>query len=137
MHGAKGILVNVTAGMDLSLGEIQEIGEMVEEYTSDSSTVVIGTAIDMEMDGELRVTVVATGLNGTAEKKVKLIKTPSQENIEISPSYRQSRVNTSAAKAPINTVESYKEESPLTADKDPMLSEDYLDIPAFLRNQAD
>jgi cell division protein FtsZ len=133
MHGAKGILVNVTAGMDLSLGEIQEIGEMVEEYTSDTSTVVIGTAIDMDMEGEIRVTVVATGINGTAEKKVKLIKTNTTEKVEISPSYMKPRVKTAAAHA---TALSTDEEI-IKADKDPMMSEDYLDIPAFLRNQAD
>jgi len=135
MHGAKGILINVTAGMDLSLGEIQEIGEMVEEYTSENSTVVIGTAIDMDMDGEIRVTVVATGLNGSSSAKVKLVQnTPQPEKIEISPSYVNTRINTGNSVA--HKVEHKIEES-IVADKDPMMSEDYLDIPAFLRNQAD
>ena len=135
MHGAKGILINVTAGMDLSLGEIQEIGEMVEEYTSENSTVVIGTAIDMDMDGEIRVTVVATGLNGSSSAKVKLVQnTPQPEKIEISPSYVNTRINTGNSVA--HKVEHKTEES-IVADKDPMMSEDYLDIPAFLRNQAD
>ena len=137
MHGAKGILVNVTCGMDLSLGEIQEIGEMVEEYTSDSSTVVIGTSIDMEMEGELRVTVVATGINGKGEKKVQLVK-PTEERVEISPSYMPKRashaINTAVATQQFDKVE---ENTVIKAEKDPMLSEDYLDIPAFLRNQAD
>ncbi len=135
MHGAKGILVNITAGMDLTLGEIQEIGEMVEEYTSDTSTVVIGTAIDMDMDGEIRVTVVATGINGKAESTVKLVTNQPQEKVEISPSYMKPRINSSAAVAQhINTSQ---DNEIIKADKDPMMSEDYLDIPAFLRNQAD
>lgn len=135
MHGAKGILVNITAGMDLTLGEIQEIGEMVEEFTSDTSTVVIGTAIDMDMDGEIRVTVVATGINGKAESKVKLVTNKAQENVEISPSYMKPRVNSSAVTA--QHLDTSQENEVIKADKDPMMSEDYLDIPAFLRNQAD
>lgn len=135
MHGAKGILVNVTAGMDLSLGEIQEIGEMVEEYTSDTSTVVIGTAIDMDMDGEIRVTVVATGINGKVEGKVKLVQNTVAEKVEISPSYMKPRASSNAATA--QQIDHNHEAEVITAEKDPMMSEDYLDIPAFLRNQAD
>jgi cell division protein FtsZ len=135
MHGAKGILINVTAGMDLSLGEIQEIGEMVEEYTSDNSTVVIGTAIDMDMDGEIRVTVVATGINGTGEKKVQLVDSQPAEKVQISPSYIKPRQNGSAATAQ-QFNESLENET-IIADKDPMMSDDYLDIHPFLRNQAD
>jgi len=133
MHGAKGILVNITAGMDLGLGEIQEIGEMVEEYTSDTSTVVIGTAIDMDLEGEIRVTVVATGINGTEESKVKLVKNHTPEKVEISPSYMKPRVNSNTAQK----LDSHIEDDVIKVDKDPMMSEDYLDIPAFLRNQAD
>ncbi len=135
MHGAKGILVNITAGMDLTLGEIQEIGEMVNEYTSDTSTVVIGTAIDMDMDGEIRVTVVATGINGKVESKVKLATNLSQAKVEISPSYMKPRVNSCAAVA--QQIDNSHENEIIKAEKDPMMSEDYLDIPAFLRNQAD
>ena len=138
MHGAKGILVNVTAGMDLSLGEIQEIGEMVEEYTSENSTVVIGTAIDMDMDGEIRVTVVATGLSGSCERKVTLVANKSApEKVEISPTYVKSRIANNTAQAAAPQIDNNFENDILKAEKDPMMSDDYLDIPAFLRNQAD
>ncbi len=148
MHGAKGILVNITAGMDLSLFETSEIGDLVAEYISDTTTVVIGTAIDMEMEGEIRVTVVATGLGGSAEKKVELVKPTVRTNTDelpISPSYVKSRLsssnNTAAQQATtthhVDLTKGIEEKTPLVADKDPMLSEDYLDIPAFLRNQAD
>ncbi len=136
MHGAKGILVNVTAGMDLSLGEIQEIGEMVEEYTSDNSTVVIGTAIDMDMDGEIRVTVVATGINGKGSQKVQLVPKHKEEKIEIAPSYQHTRTPSRSTSAVAQKIDAVEDEV-IKADKDPMMSEDYLDIPAFLRNQAD
>jgi len=135
MHGAKGILVNITAGMDLTLGETQEIGEMVNEYTSDNSTVVIGTAIDMDMDGEIRVTVVATGINGQKDKKVKLVDKKPEEKIEISPSYMNSRMHSGNLATAHRS--DHMEDSVIKAEKDPMMSDDYLDIPAFLRNQAD
>ncbi len=65
---AHGILVNVTAGMDMSIGEFQEVGNIVKEFASDDATVVVGTVIDPEMKDELRVTVVATGLNRSAQQ---------------------------------------------------------------------
>jgi cell division protein FtsZ len=66
---AHGILVNVTAGMDLSIGEFQEVGNIVKQFASDDATVVVGTVIDPEMSDELRVTVVATGLNRSAQHR--------------------------------------------------------------------
>src|SRR5471032_543779 len=62
LAGAHGILVNVTAGLDLSIGEFEEVGSIVKEYASDDATVVVGTVIDPEMSDQIRVTVVATGL---------------------------------------------------------------------------
>src|ERR1700740_164449 len=62
LAGAQGILVNVTAGMDLSIGEFQEVGNVVKQFASDDATVVVGTVIDPEMSNQIRVTVVATGL---------------------------------------------------------------------------
>ena len=73
LQGAKGILVNITAGMDLNLGEFSEVGDIVREFASDSATVVVGTVIDPEMTDELKVTVVATGLGGDREKPTKVV----------------------------------------------------------------
>ena len=64
IKGAKGILVNVTAGPDLSIGEFGEVGGMIRDMASDDATVVIGTSIDSEMKDALRVTMVATGIQG-------------------------------------------------------------------------
>src|SRR5690606_7748542 len=66
LSGANGILVNVTAGVDLSIGEFQEVGDTVKQFASDDATVVVGTVIDPEMSDEIRVTVVATGLGQAA-----------------------------------------------------------------------
>src|SRR5882672_9743955 len=62
LSGANGILVNVTAGLDLAIGEFEEVGRIVKEFASENATVVVGTVIDPEMTSEIRVTVVATGL---------------------------------------------------------------------------
>src|SRR6202163_1455646 len=64
--GAHGILVNVTAGMDLSIGEFQEVGNIVKQFASEDATVVVGTVIDPELTNMVRVTVVATGLGRPA-----------------------------------------------------------------------
>ena len=60
--GARGILVNITAGLDMSIGEFEEVGDVVKEFISDDATVVVGTVIDPEMTEEMRVTVIVTGL---------------------------------------------------------------------------
>src|SRR5690625_6105983 len=69
LQGARGILVNITAGLDLSLGEFSEVGDIVGEFASDQATVVVGTVIDPEMADELRVTVVATGLGAEQQRQ--------------------------------------------------------------------
>src|SRR5208282_1171331 len=71
LSGANGILVNVTAGLDLAIGEFEEVGRIVKEFASEDATVVVGTVIDPEMSKELRVTVVATGLGQKAARETK------------------------------------------------------------------
>ncbi|MBS3800334.1 MAG: cell division protein FtsZ, partial [Thioalkalivibrio sp.] len=66
ISGARGILVNVTGGMDVGIGEFEEVGEAVKALASDDANVVVGTVIDPEMSDELRVTLVATGLGSAA-----------------------------------------------------------------------
>lgn len=131
LQGARGILVNITAGMDLSLGEFTEVGDTIEEFASGDATVVVGTVIDPEMSDELRVTVVATGLGSPAAAKrpgnTKVV-VDNTRNADGKPNYgdldkptvmRQRRDNVSPA---LDTREKDME---------------YLDIPAFLRRQAD
>lgn len=62
--------MNVTAGMDMAIGEFEEVGNVVREFTSDEATVVIGTALDPEMKGDLRVTMVATGIGSHDGEKI-------------------------------------------------------------------
>lgn len=66
LDGARGILVNITAGLDMGIHEFEEVGEVVRQFASDEATVVVGTVIDPEMRDEIRVTLVATGLEDAA-----------------------------------------------------------------------
>ncbi|PCI81882.1 MAG: cell division protein FtsZ [SAR86 cluster bacterium] len=130
LQGARGILVNITAGENLSLGEFSEVGDTIEEFASDDATVVVGTVIDPSLENEMRVTVVATGLGDKHAKPTKVVDNTDRE---ITTDYRQldkpavmrrqgsSRAAATAAAAVVGS------------DTDM----DYLDIPAFLRKQAD
>ena len=127
LSGANGILVNVTAGYNLSIGEFDEVGTAVREFASDEATVVVGAVIDPELESELRVTVVATGLGADA---------PAQQD---APKLR------SVSRKPTGEVDYSQLERPTVIRQksgnerapDPEGDMEYLDIPAFLRRQAD
>ncbi|NNL00047.1 MAG: cell division protein FtsZ, partial [Xanthomonadales bacterium] len=140
LQGACGVLVNITAGMNLTMREFQEIGSAVSDLASDDATVVIGTVIDPEIGDELRVTVVATGL-GDSQVKRKPVE-PVEHQIHVvrngttgqaEPSYRAEDDYMTQSSA-----DSDQQAAAETSDLfSPDSSIDYLDIPAFLRNQAD
>ena len=126
LAGAKGVLVNVTAGMDLSIGEFQEVGNTVKEYASDDATVVVGTVIDPEMTDKIRVTVVATGLGQAAtnaESPMRIVRRPAEHQ---EPNYQTLDKPTVQRQRAVGDG--------LDGNG---LQEELLDIPAFLRRQAD
>ncbi len=133
LAGAKGILVNVTSGLDLKMGEFEEVGNTVKEFASDNATVVVGTVIDPEMEDEIRVTVVATGIGGEAraqqpaprEEPVAAVAVPRKTEDDVD--YKRFERPTVIR----NRDERFAGESANETDTD------YLDIPAFLRRQAD
>ncbi|RFA30328.1 cell division protein FtsZ [Alkalilimnicola ehrlichii] len=130
--GANGILVNITAGMDLSIGEFDEVGSTIKDFASEDATVVVGTVIDPELEGELRVTVVATGLGAEGKAaQPAAAPAPQPQTVSKKPSgevdYAQLDRPTVIRKKAAN--ERYPEQG--SGDLD------YLDIPAFLRRQAD
>jgi cell division protein FtsZ len=131
LQGARGILVNITAGLDLSLGEFNDVGDTIEEFASESATVVVGTVIDPDMVDELRVTVVATGLDGIGqEASLKVVESRPIESR--STDYRKLDRPTVMRNSQQSAVARDVAPAPM-ADKDM----EYLDIPAFLRRQAD
>lgn len=127
LSGARGILVNVTAGPDLGMEEFAQVGEAIGEFASENALVVIGTTLDEEVKDELRVTVVATGLGQDAvrmERDMRLVAQAAGGDVD----YKRFDVPTVMRKKP-------------TREKEPVVDVDmdseYLDIPAFLRRQAD
>jgi len=125
LNGAKGVLVNITAGLDMSIGEFEEVGDAVKAFTSEGAAVVVGTVIDPELTDELRVTVVVTGLGSEAEN-------PAIQFVD--------------NKKADGTLDYHKLERPTVIRKqavvaktpvEPIQDVDYLDIPAFLRRQEE
>ncbi|MFU8877158.1 MAG: cell division protein FtsZ [Wenzhouxiangellaceae bacterium] len=133
LSGACGILVNVTAGMNLSMREFEEVGTTIADLASEDASVVMGTVIDPDMNDELRVTVVATGLGRKAaqrhEKPMQIVRTGTDnrpvfvEDDDEAPTENSTRQGDARRTGRDRTVEQKEFE--------------YLDIPAFLRNQAD
>jgi len=132
LNGARGILVNIAAGVDISLGEFSEVGATIEEFASENATVVVGTVIDPEMGDELRVTVVATGLGAIEMEKPKTVVDNTRKRVAGDGTidykeFDQPTVNRRAVRENDNSMRL----DPVKKDMD------YLDIPAFLRRQAD
>lgn len=145
LSGAKGVLVNITAGLDLSIGEFEEVGEVVKNITSESATVVVGTVIDPELRDEVRVTVIVTGLG---RKQVgTTIKMPTSENvraIDHNVDYGQLEkptiIRRQSAASPSLAPAQQPSSTPLpkiTTATDALHDIDYLDIPAFLRRKEE
>lgn len=130
LQGARGILVNITAGMNLSLGEFTEVGDTIEEFSSDNATIVVGTVIDENMTDELRVTVVATGL-GNIEAAPKKVVDNTIGKTDGPVDYKKLDRPTVMRGSNAQPVH---QNNPDTNNSKDM---DYLDIPAFLRRQAD
>ncbi len=130
LHGARGILVNVTAGPELNIGEFTDVGNIVEEFASSAATVVVGTVIEPEMGEELKVTVVATGLGEMEIPNVVVDNTITQQALDGSVDYNKLDRPAFARNA-VNSARESVAEEPENQDMD------YLDIPAFLRRQAD
>lgn len=135
LQGARGILVNITAGENLSLGEFSEVGDTVEEFASDNATVVVGTVIDPSLGDELRVTVVATGLGDPT-------KPPKGVERGASSAGRDGNVDYKSMDRPTimrqqQAASHNRRAAPATVAVDSQDEMEYLDIPAFLRRQAD
>jgi len=139
LNGACGILVNVTAGPNLTMREFDEIGRIIHDFASEDATVVIGTSLDAELKDEVRVTVVATGLNrAPASRNVRMVE---QKQVEMRQRPRPVVLRTGTG----NEVVDYAQPEPAISanprSEAPARSQDngleYLDIPAFLRRQAD
>ena len=134
LNGARGILVNITAGSGLGLGEFADVGHTVEQIASPDATVVVGTAIDDSMGDEVRVTIVATGLGDKIRdaKPVKLVEMPPKV---VGGDYDQYDQRTVIRRGREGHGEKAERGAGAKSGRESQM--DYLDIPAFLRRQAD
>ncbi|ALR16500.1 cell division protein FtsZ [Vibrio natriegens] len=157
LAGARGVLVNITAGLDMRLDEFETVGNTVKAFASDNATVVIGTSLDPDMTDEIRVTVVATGIGNERKPDITLVaggKAKVAPTTQAQP--QQQAMATQAEEKPAQTLQPQVQEKPQvtpqptnTASSAPASSSQssaapkqekesgYLDIPAFLRRQAD
>ncbi|AHX14628.1 cell division protein FtsZ [Dyella jiangningensis] len=139
LNGACGILVNVTAGPNLTMREFDEIGRIIHDFASEDATVVMGTSLDPEMQDDVRVTVVATGLNRAAARQP--MRPVVTQQVEMRQRPRPVVLRTGTGNEVVDyaqpevTTTTRVEANASAKSADP--SFDYLDIPAFLRRQAD
>ena len=151
LDGARGILVNITAGMDLSLDELSEVGDTVGEFASESATIVVGAVIDPEMSDDLKVTVVATGLGEMQKNNLQLqpVRENGRRKVSKKIDYDQptvfrnkeiERAKTSKSTSTLTKKTTNSKAKKVTKTSKSMTSvsknNDLLDIPAFLRRQA-
>ncbi|MEL7798542.1 cell division protein FtsZ [Idiomarina loihiensis] len=145
LSGARGVLINVTAGMDMSIEELDTVGNTVKAFASDNATVIVGTVIDTEMSDELRVTVVATGIGAERKPDISLVNNTNQTTAkrEPQPAYRSNDIDRGGAAPRYEEQEELQPEAKAEPKRQPAAKVkqdkelDYLDIPAFLRKQVD
>lgn len=164
LAGARGILVNITAGMDMAIGEFEEVGNVVRQFAADDATVVVGTAIDESLEGELHVTVVATGLGQqTQTSRINMRAVTADKATGTGGPRVYSGASSNTGKAPYapatppnygnaQSAAGYQQQKPVGVERKSAAGtarnsgipaspgtgeQDYLDIPAFLRRQAD
>ncbi len=134
LDGARGILVNITAGLDMGIHEFEEVGEVIRQFASYEATVVVGTVIDPDMRDEIRVTLVATGLEDAATHSVskpiaaQAVKRERPAAVPVQPEKPRVVVNIDNARQ--------NAQNP-AAGNGFNRGNSTLDIPAFLRTQAD
>jgi cell division protein FtsZ len=137
LSGACGILVNITAGTNLTMKEFEEVGGTVSDLASEDATVVMGTVIDPELGDDLRVTVVATGLGEPVrstsfhEQPIRLVANGTTGRSESSPLDGMA----------VEEVDMDRDQRIANVENSDLFDRqkdiDYLDIPSFLRTQAD
>ncbi|EPK7360796.1 TPA: cell division protein FtsZ [Kluyvera cryocrescens] len=130
LSGARGVLVNITAGFDLRLDEFETVGNTIRAFASDNATVVIGTSLDPDMNDELRVTVVATGIGMDKRPEITLVANKQAQQPVLDRYQQHGMAPLTQEQKPAAKVVN---DNTAQTTKEP----DYLDIPAFLRKQAD
>jgi cell division protein FtsZ len=138
MSGARGVLVNITAGLDMSIGEFEEVGDAVRSITSEGATVVVGTVIDPELRDEIRVTVIVTGLGRKQTSSTRVLEsTRSDGSIDYNHLEKPAVMRKHAAAYSIASPSLAQAAAMKSAAPSASQELDYLDIPAFLRRKEE
>jgi cell division protein FtsZ len=143
--GARGVLINITGGLDLAIDEVTQISSIIQEEAGDEAEIIFGAVHDPELEGKIRVTVIATGFDSAADEKVisgnfrrprpqpQAAAAPAQEKVVDVPQFQeQARVAVGGGRA--------EEVLPLSRFPERTVSRDQLvelDIPTFIRRQMD
>ncbi|MEK7379269.1 MAG: cell division protein FtsZ [Candidatus Binatota bacterium] len=144
IHGARGVLINITGGPDLCLYEVNEAATMIQEEAHDDANIIFGAVIDERMKDEIRITVIATGFGEKEERKPVLSAVTYNANKDTkgkkvvhlgtivddldSPTWQRKKHDTGE----VETVTSDKVSMQFSQE-----DEDRFDIPTFLRKQMD
>ena len=131
VHGAKGILLNITGGPDLTLHEINEASSLIHKEAYEEANIIFGAVIDKHMKGEMRVTVIATGLGLEEEKqersrRLRVMPDEASEDMEI-PTFLRRGKN-------IDDFTEFRFRKAAVSLSD---VEERYDVPTFMRRQAD
>ena len=135
IRGARGVLINITAGPSLSLSEVNDAASLIREEASDEANIIFGTVIDESMGDDLKVTVVATGFEpnvgeGPWKNPRRGIKLVNRAEDLQKPAFMRN----AAQRAP---VEEQVEELPLIDKEAEIESLDEFEIPTFLRRRGE
>jgi len=137
LSGARGVLVNVTAGLDITMEEFDTVGNTIKSFASDNATVIVGAVIDSEMADEMRVTVVATGIGAERKPDISLVDTKKPEPTGTRTTSGLSGYGRSGDSTARKMEEQVETEVQEPGNRKQEKEKEVLDIPAFLRRQAD
>ena len=131
VDGARGILINITGGEDLTLLEVNEASMLIQEHAHEDAHIIFGAVIDNQMEGEMRVTVIATGFEDT-EAIIRPQERPALKKVVGGDPIAEGDSGPTSFKHLKSLASTIKEENP-----DPGSLTPNFDIPTFLRKHAD
>jgi cell division protein FtsZ len=131
VSGARGVLINITGGKDLSLHEVSEVSSVIHEAAGEEANIIFGAVIDTDMKDELRVTVIATGIGGTGERREAWSDRPQVLDLSARREREEELVGPGAARR--ETLGQALFQSELVGQD----ARNDLEIPTFIRRQMD
>lgn len=135
LAGARGILINITANESLSLGEFNRVGDVINELVDEDAQVIVGTSVNPDMNEDLSVTVVATGIGQRVAGPVAVPSPQTRQRPLMAdgrPDYKTLAIPTYARTGEGGAQQEAPQRRAAGSD-----THEYMDIPTFLRRQAD